>query len=87
MTEPDIPDHVRRNRDYWDAMAGDWVKPGRNGWQQAEPTWGLWQIPDAESGLLDEVEGLDVLDKIESTPVSGESPTTRIDLVKVRVVG
>ena len=33
------------------------------------------------------IDGLDVLDKIESTPVSGESPTTRIDLVKVRVVG
>ena len=33
------------------------------------------------------IDGLDVLDKIEATPVSGESPTTRIDLVKVRVVG
>jgi peptidyl-prolyl cis-trans isomerase B (cyclophilin B) len=33
------------------------------------------------------IDGLDVLDRIESTPVSGESPTTRIDLVKVRVVG
>jgi peptidyl-prolyl cis-trans isomerase B (cyclophilin B) len=33
------------------------------------------------------IDGLDVLDKIESTPVNGESPTTRIDLVKVRIVG
>ena len=33
------------------------------------------------------VEGLDVVDRIESTPVTGESPTTRIDLLKVRVVG
>ena len=33
------------------------------------------------------IDGLDVLERIESTPVSGESPTTRIDLVKVRVVG
>ena len=33
------------------------------------------------------VEGLEVVDRIESTPVNGESPTTRIDLVKVRVVG
>ena len=33
------------------------------------------------------IDGLDVLDKIEATPVSGESPTTRIDLVKVRIVG
>ena len=33
------------------------------------------------------IDGLDVLDKIESAPVSGESPTTRIDLIKVRIVG
>jgi peptidyl-prolyl cis-trans isomerase B (cyclophilin B) len=33
------------------------------------------------------IDGLDVLDRIESTPVSGESPTTRIDLIKVKVVG
>ena len=33
------------------------------------------------------IDGLDVLDKIESTPVSGESPTTRIGLIKVRIAG
>jgi peptidyl-prolyl cis-trans isomerase B (cyclophilin B) len=33
------------------------------------------------------IDGLDVLDKIESTPVNGESPTTRIDLLRVRIVG
>jgi peptidyl-prolyl cis-trans isomerase B (cyclophilin B) len=33
------------------------------------------------------IDGLDVLDKIAVTPVSGETPTTRIDLVKVRIVG
>ena len=33
------------------------------------------------------IDGLDVLDRIESAPVSGESPTTRIDLVKVRIAG
>jgi cyclophilin family peptidyl-prolyl cis-trans isomerase len=31
------------------------------------------------------IDGIDVLDKIESTPVSGESPTTRIDLVMIKV--
>jgi peptidyl-prolyl cis-trans isomerase B (cyclophilin B) len=33
------------------------------------------------------IDGLDVLDKIESSPLSGEAPTTRIDLLKVRIVG
>ena len=33
------------------------------------------------------IDGLDVLEKIASTPVSGETPTTRIDLLEVRIVG
>jgi peptidyl-prolyl cis-trans isomerase B (cyclophilin B) len=33
------------------------------------------------------IDGLDVLDKIEAAPVSGESPTTRIDLITVRIAG
>ena len=33
------------------------------------------------------IDGLDVLDKIAAAPVSGEAPTTRIDLLKVRIVG
>ena len=33
------------------------------------------------------IDGLDVLDTIESTSVSGESPNTRIDLVKVKIAG
>jgi peptidyl-prolyl cis-trans isomerase B (cyclophilin B) len=33
------------------------------------------------------IDGLDVLDKIESSPLNGESPTTRIDLLRVRIVG
>ncbi len=33
------------------------------------------------------IDGLDVLDTIESTPVSGESPLTRVDLIKVRIAG
>jgi cyclophilin family peptidyl-prolyl cis-trans isomerase len=33
------------------------------------------------------IDGLDVLDQIESTPVSGESPTTRIGLIKVTIAG
>jgi peptidyl-prolyl cis-trans isomerase B (cyclophilin B) len=33
------------------------------------------------------VDGLDVLDRIEQAPVSGESPITRIDLLKVRIAG
>ena len=33
------------------------------------------------------IDGLDVLEKIAAAPVTGETPTTRIDLLKVRIVG
>jgi peptidyl-prolyl cis-trans isomerase B (cyclophilin B) len=32
------------------------------------------------------VEGMDVVDRIDAAPVQGESPTTRIDLLRVRIV-
>ena len=32
------------------------------------------------------VDGMDVVDKIDAAPVNGESPITRIDLVKVRII-
>jgi peptidyl-prolyl cis-trans isomerase B (cyclophilin B) len=32
------------------------------------------------------VEGMDVVDKIDATPVNGEAPVTRIDLIKVHII-
>jgi hypothetical protein len=43
--------------------------------------------PLFRSQVRTRVEGLDVLDRIDAAPVNGESPITRIDLVKVRVAG
>jgi SAM-dependent methyltransferase len=59
----DLPAHVARNRAYWDAMADDWVAPGRRNWQQAEPHWGVWQIPESEAQLLPaDLAGKDVIE-------------------------
>ncbi len=33
------------------------------------------------------VEGLDVIDKIEAVPVNGETPVTRIEVMRARIVG
>jgi hypothetical protein len=33
------------------------------------------------------VEGLDVIDKIEAVAVNGETPVTRIDVMRARIVG
>jgi len=32
------------------------------------------------------VDGMDVVDRIDTAPVNGESPVTRIDLIKVRII-
>jgi SAM-dependent methyltransferase len=62
MTEPDLPEHVRRNRAYWDSMAHEWVDPGRAAWSSQEPYWGIWRIPESEVHLLPDVDGLDVIE-------------------------
>jgi SAM-dependent methyltransferase len=58
----ELPDHVRRNRAYWDATAHEWVEPGRLNWAQSEPHWGIWQIPESEAHLLPDVRGMDVIE-------------------------
>ncbi len=61
MTE--LPDHVQRNRRHWDAMAYDWVEPGRRSWSSPEPTWGTWEIPESELHLLpDDLAGKDTIE-------------------------
>jgi SAM-dependent methyltransferase len=54
-------DHVARNRAYWDAQAGDYVENGRRNWS-AEPSWGMFHIPDSEVHILPDVNGRDVIE-------------------------
>jgi SAM-dependent methyltransferase len=58
-----LPEHVARNRAYWDAMAHEWVEPGRRNWSTSDITWGIWDIAEADVHLLpDDVGGLDVIE-------------------------
>ena len=60
---PDLPDHARRNRAYWNRIADEFVEPGRQNWKQAEPSWGIWGVPQAQVPFLPEkVTGLDVIE-------------------------
>ena len=65
MTEAatgDLPEHVQRNREHWDAMAPDWAELGRTQWA-AEPSWGSWAIPETELRLLpDDLAGQDAIE-------------------------
>ena len=61
MTE--TPDHVLRNRSAWDEWAADYAGAGLRNWAAADPTWGVWAIPEAQAGVLP--AGLAGLDTIE----------------------
>jgi SAM-dependent methyltransferase len=59
----DLPEHVARNRVYWDDQAHDYVPEGRRNWEAKEPTWGIFNVPEAEVGLLPkEIDGRDSIE-------------------------
>jgi len=62
MAEPDLPEHVQKNRLVWDALSTEYAEGGRRAWAQAEPTWGIWHLPEAELRALPDVEGNDVIE-------------------------
>ena len=58
-----LPEHVARNRAYWDQQADDYVASGERNWAASEPSWGIWSIPESRVHLLP--ERLDGRDAIE----------------------
>lgn len=54
-------EHVARNRAHWGALAPRYVEAGKRNWS-AEPSWGIWHIPEAELALLPDVRDKDVLE-------------------------
>ena len=52
---------LERNRRHWAEQAASYAQAGRRLWAD-EPSWGIWQIPDSELGLLTHVAGLDTLE-------------------------
>ena len=48
----DLPEHVRRNRESWDADAHVYVAGGERGWASDEPRWGIWGVPESQLHLL-----------------------------------
>ena len=46
------PEHVLRNRAVWDQWAGGYAGAGLRNWSAAEPSWGIWAIPEAQVQVL-----------------------------------
>ncbi len=62
-TEGGERDYVIRNRGAWNEWATDFVPPGERSWASEEPFWGIWQIPEAELGVLPhDLEGKDTVE-------------------------
>jgi len=59
----DLPEHVERNRDFWNQTAEEWVQPGREDWAAEEPRWGVFRVPESELGLLPrDLEGKEAIE-------------------------
>ena len=48
----EAPKHVSTNREHWNDRASEWVEAGERSWAAAEPGWGIWNVPEAELGML-----------------------------------
>lgn len=61
---PDLPDHVARNRAYWDDVnAPLYADAGRRNWADDEITWGIFGVPEADlNALPTELAGRDVIE-------------------------
>ncbi len=58
MSSPD----ARHNRESWDAASDEYQERHREFIGQAEPRWGMWQLPESELQILGDVAGKDVLE-------------------------
>jgi SAM-dependent methyltransferase len=53
---------AERNRAAWDATSDEYQRRHREFIGQAEPRWGMWQLPESELQILGDVAGKDVLE-------------------------
>jgi SAM-dependent methyltransferase len=61
-TDETLPEHVAANREAWDRYAEEYIGPGERAWA-AEPTWGIWGVPETELRLLpDDLDGKDAIE-------------------------
>jgi len=59
----ELPEHVARNRAAWNEYAAEFEPDGRRNWGQEEPTWGIWNVPERELGVLPaQLDGLDAIE-------------------------
>ncbi len=53
---------TERNRAFWNSYSAEYQESHRGHIDRGETRWGVWQIPDAQLGVLGAVDGKDVLE-------------------------
>lgn len=55
--------HVAANRGCWQRWAADYAAAGERAWEAAEPTWGIWGLPETQARMLPaSCDGLDAVE-------------------------
>jgi SAM-dependent methyltransferase len=63
LAADDLPEHVRLNRAVWDGWAAEYAAYGERAWAAAEPSWGLWDVPESALQLLPaNLSGMDAIE-------------------------
>jgi SAM-dependent methyltransferase len=58
-----LPEHVRLNRAVWDRWATEYAEYGERAWAAAQPSWGLWDVPESDLHMLpDDMAGIDAIE-------------------------
>ena len=59
-----LPDYVSRNREHWTELNADFERAGEKSWASPEITWGMFDIPESELGILADIplEGARVIE-------------------------
>lgn len=58
-----LPDHVRRNRAYWDVLAAEYATVARWQWTREEPVWGVFHVPESQVGMFPaRLDGIDAIE-------------------------
>ena len=59
----ELPEHVARNREYWDDKAESYVANARENWAAEQPSWGIWGVPESQLRMLPaDASGLDAIE-------------------------
>jgi SAM-dependent methyltransferase len=63
VTESQLPDYVKANRDHWTKNNAAYTDGNaEHAWNEPEISWGVWNIPESAVNVLPDVRGKDLVE-------------------------